>query len=345
MRDAMRLLLVVATALLALPLRAQEQPDHIRTGRLLQVLNLHFETGESVLHPSSIPALDAVAELLRHSPDLRIQISGHTDTIGSDQSNQALSLERARSVQAFFVVRHGIDPRRLEVAGFGESLPIALNSTPTGRALNRRVEFRALESIEEPAPVAEADPDSIRLDIQKQIEEAVRAALGENQPRETSETAMEDVLLERIDAFQARLEEEEEEEEEVTPQGPETSAIPFSGIYLRGDLPVLMGLRLDIPTTLLGSAHLQPEAAVGFRPNKNAYVFGANLAFPIAFGSGLSVYPGAGIGFHNLDGFESVLTLLLGMEYPFEIGIVFGEVATQDFLDFNRVVIGYRQPF
>ena len=67
---------------------------------------------------------------------------GNTDSVGSDASNQRLSIDRAKAVKAELVAA-GIDPGRIEVVGFGETRPIATNATPDGRAQNRRVDLRS----------------------------------------------------------------------------------------------------------------------------------------------------------------------------------------------------------
>lgn len=79
--------------------------------------------------------------MLQEHPDLRISIEGHTDSDGDDAFNKQLSERRAESVKAHLVEAYGIDPSRLETAGFGESKPVAPNDTPEGRQQNRRVEL------------------------------------------------------------------------------------------------------------------------------------------------------------------------------------------------------------
>jgi outer membrane protein OmpA-like peptidoglycan-associated protein len=87
--------------------------------------------------------LDEVLEALREFPDVQVQISGHTDDVGTPESNLLLSRLRAASVLAY-LVDNGEDASRFEVVGFGESQPIADNATSEGRARNRRIEFTAL---------------------------------------------------------------------------------------------------------------------------------------------------------------------------------------------------------
>jgi outer membrane protein OmpA-like peptidoglycan-associated protein len=71
---------------------------------------------------------------------LKVEVRGHTDNVGSEESNHKLSHARANSVMAE-LVKNGVDPSRITAMGFGETMPIADNKTAEGRALNRRVAF------------------------------------------------------------------------------------------------------------------------------------------------------------------------------------------------------------
>jgi OOP family OmpA-OmpF porin len=102
-----------------------------------------FETSSAVIRPSSFAKLDEVAEALNGNPEVRVEISGHTDNVGSEESNQRLSLARAQAVRQYFIDK-GVAADRLEARGFGESRPITTNETPEGRAENRRVEMSRL---------------------------------------------------------------------------------------------------------------------------------------------------------------------------------------------------------
>ena len=75
----------------------------------------------------------------------RFEIAGHTDSVGSDEDNMALSRTRAETLKTYLVETHGIDPARLVARGYGESMPLATNDTPEGRAKNRRVVFKRLD--------------------------------------------------------------------------------------------------------------------------------------------------------------------------------------------------------
>jgi len=81
---------------------------------------------------------------MKERPDVRVQITGHTDAIGSDESNMALSMRRAEAVKTYLVNR-GIAADRLITVGKGEAQPIDTNDTDIGRARNRRIEFTILQ--------------------------------------------------------------------------------------------------------------------------------------------------------------------------------------------------------
>ncbi|MBE3654562.1 hypothetical protein BOO92_20205 [Vibrio navarrensis] len=100
-----------------------------------------FETGSTSLSPSLILQLQPLLERLKQYPETVVEISGHTDSKGSEAVNQRLSEQRAQSV-ANYLISKGVDPERItRVAGYGESLPVASNDTVSGRAQNRRVEI------------------------------------------------------------------------------------------------------------------------------------------------------------------------------------------------------------
>ncbi len=105
--------------------------------------NVFFETAKWDLLPESNAELDRLAKLLTDYPNIRIEISGHTDNTGSKTFNVQLSKNRAESVVNGLVSR-GILASRMEFAGYADQQPIATNDTPEGRQLNRRVEFKVL---------------------------------------------------------------------------------------------------------------------------------------------------------------------------------------------------------
>ncbi len=102
--------------------------------------NVFFETGSAQLLESSRQELNRLYGLLEDNPELRIQINGHTDDVGSEADNQQLSEGRAKAVHDF-LIEQGINEGRLSFKGFGESQPVAPNETPEGRQQNRRTEF------------------------------------------------------------------------------------------------------------------------------------------------------------------------------------------------------------
>lgn len=105
--------------------------------------NLEFETGKDVIKSSSYESLNGLADLLVKKEDWKLEIAGHTDNVGSDAANLALSEKRAKAVGKYLESR-GVPADRLIVKWFGETQPIADNSTPEGRAQNRRVEMEVI---------------------------------------------------------------------------------------------------------------------------------------------------------------------------------------------------------
>jgi outer membrane protein OmpA-like peptidoglycan-associated protein len=98
-----------------------------------------FATGKSDLTGAARPNLDKLAAFLGEYPDRTVLIEGHTDSVGSAESNYLLSQRRAESVRSYLVNR-GVQANRLTTAGLGQGSPVASNDTPTGRQQNRRVE-------------------------------------------------------------------------------------------------------------------------------------------------------------------------------------------------------------
>ncbi|HEV2670848.1 MAG TPA: OmpA family protein [Gemmatimonadales bacterium] len=105
--------------------------------------DVNFETGRSVLTTSSYAILDQVAGSLVANPEIRIEIAGYTDATGSPRMNLGLSMARAGAVRAY-LARRGVSPYRMRAQGYGASGFIAPNTTPEGRAQNRRVELHKL---------------------------------------------------------------------------------------------------------------------------------------------------------------------------------------------------------
>jgi outer membrane protein OmpA-like peptidoglycan-associated protein len=102
--------------------------------------NVLFASGKSTLLPGAQSSLNQVADALKSRDDTKILVEGHTDSTGSDVTNQALSKARADAVASYLVTR-GLPQDRVTSAGLGSSRPVADNSTAEGRANNRRVEI------------------------------------------------------------------------------------------------------------------------------------------------------------------------------------------------------------
>jgi outer membrane protein OmpA-like peptidoglycan-associated protein len=97
-----------------------------------------FATNQSTVESRFYPVLNSVATVLKHYEKTMVDVDGYTDSTGSDSYNMQLSRERALSV-ANYLAAQGVQAARLRATGYGESNPIASNSTPSGRAMNRRV--------------------------------------------------------------------------------------------------------------------------------------------------------------------------------------------------------------
>lgn len=104
-------------------------------------LNLiHFEFNKSNVQPNDALILDAVCNVLKSFPQIQVTLTGHTDNIGSDQYNEKLSEKRVKAALKYMEGK-GIDTKRVTTQAFGEAKPVEANTTPKGRAQNRRVEI------------------------------------------------------------------------------------------------------------------------------------------------------------------------------------------------------------
>jgi outer membrane protein OmpA-like peptidoglycan-associated protein len=126
--------------------RLERETQLLETG-LLRLEDINFDTGKAVLRAESFRPLNDVGDILARWPELRIEIGGHTDAQGSAAANGALSKARAQAVLTYLLRKFPeLDPDRFAVVGYGESKPIASDDTELGRARNRRVEFKVLNS-------------------------------------------------------------------------------------------------------------------------------------------------------------------------------------------------------
>lgn len=121
-----------------------------------------FEFNSAVLTSASRPVLDVVATDLKRYPRLKIELQGHTDSVGNDAYNLRLSEKRAQSVREY-LVSQGVGEQQLTARGYGESAPIADNTSEDGRAQNRRVVMTVLEN-----------PGNVEIQIQRPSTEGAR---------------------------------------------------------------------------------------------------------------------------------------------------------------------------
>jgi outer membrane protein OmpA-like peptidoglycan-associated protein len=102
---------------------------------------IYFDTGSERIRPESTPTLKEIGAMLTDHPELKLTIEGHTDNVGSAESNQALSEKRAAAVRQFLIDSYQVDGARLQARGLGQTRPAGSNDTPEGRQNNRRVEL------------------------------------------------------------------------------------------------------------------------------------------------------------------------------------------------------------
>ena len=137
---------------------------------LFRTTTVNFEFAKAALLPVSERTLNALGAVLLRYPALRIEVGGHTDNVGSHETNDRLSQRRAESV-VDYLVRAGVERSRLEAVGYGERQPVATNANETGRALNRRVEFTVLNP-GAARPPSRPTGDDLRRIIREEIDRA-----------------------------------------------------------------------------------------------------------------------------------------------------------------------------
>jgi len=114
--------------------------DELNKSGHIALYGIHFDTGKATILPDSESILNEIAKMLQQNPDIKLSVEGHTDNVGAAAANQALSEKRAQAVVAW-LSSHGIAAARLKAKGWGQTKPIADNSSEDGRAKNRRVEL------------------------------------------------------------------------------------------------------------------------------------------------------------------------------------------------------------
>jgi len=132
--------------------------DKIEINKIFVLENIYYNFNKFDIRPDAALELDKLVTLLADNPEIKIELSSHTDSVDTDDYNIWLSQKRAESAVEY-IVKHGVAPDRLVAKGYGESKPIARNSNPdgsdnpAGRQKNRRTEFKILEVNALPKPI------------------------------------------------------------------------------------------------------------------------------------------------------------------------------------------------
>lgn len=118
----------------------------LTTGVVGVLRNIYFDFDKATFRTESYTELNKLERMMAENPNLKVEIAGHTDNIGTAAYNMQLSQRRAEAVKDY-LVKKGIDPRRITAKGYGKTRPLASNDDEKeGRELNRRVEFRVIEN-------------------------------------------------------------------------------------------------------------------------------------------------------------------------------------------------------
>ena len=131
--------------------------DPIVLDKAIVLENIYYEFNSDAIVPEAAEELDKLVEILNDNPQIRIELSSHTDSVGSNAYNLELSQRRAKSA-VNYIIEHGIDESRIVSRGYGENQPIARNTNPDGtdnpegRAKNRRTEFKVIEITKRATP-------------------------------------------------------------------------------------------------------------------------------------------------------------------------------------------------
>ena len=108
---------------------------------VITTLRINFDFNKAEVKKIYYPEIKKVAEVLKANPNLKIEIDGYTDNIGSEEYNLKLSKKRAEAIKKVLVKVYHIKPKRIITKGYGEKYPLVPNTTSTNRALNRRAEI------------------------------------------------------------------------------------------------------------------------------------------------------------------------------------------------------------
>ena len=125
----------------------QDEPQYhtiplpaLRKAMVLQLRNIQFDYNSYDLTPSSFAELDRLVKLMQDNPSMHIELSAHTDDVGSERFNMLLSQKRGEAARKY-LLRHGVEPERIVAKGYGKTKPLVPNDSEENRAINRRVEF------------------------------------------------------------------------------------------------------------------------------------------------------------------------------------------------------------
>jgi outer membrane protein OmpA-like peptidoglycan-associated protein len=138
--------------------------DKIEINKIFVLENIYYDFNKYDINPAAARELDKLAQILIDNPEIKIELSSHTDSVDTEEYNMWLSQKRAESA-VNYLIRKGISPDRMIAKGYGESRPIARNTNPDGtdnpegRAKNRRTEFKILEVGVLPKPLEDEEFD------------------------------------------------------------------------------------------------------------------------------------------------------------------------------------------
>jgi len=118
--------------------------ENLNVDGRVRLRTILFDTGSATIQAESASTLQAVRRVMENRADTRFVIEGHTDSEGRAEFNRTLSRDRAEAVRRW-LTEHGVEAKRLDTVGYGETRPVARNDTATGRRLNRRVEIAVAE--------------------------------------------------------------------------------------------------------------------------------------------------------------------------------------------------------
>lgn len=142
----------------------------VDVGKKIVLNNIFFDFNKATLRQESLSELDRAVTLMNNMTSLQIEISGHTDNVGSKSYNQKLSEARAKAVVDYLISK-GIDKKRLAYKGYAFSQPIATNDTEEGRQMNRRTEFKVLKVDVDAEQIAEAKRMKERIEAGEKMED------------------------------------------------------------------------------------------------------------------------------------------------------------------------------